>query len=113
MLAAIEPRPPEFMTLHVPLWPMHASSTESRFTLQPEMHRTVNLLSLDINSPEADICHVVDSVPRNLPLGTYRMKLIATANETPPTQQWLRVHLSRGECSQRMDAARVNGPRNP
>ena len=61
------------MTLHVPLWPMHASSTESRFTLQPEMHRTVNLLSLDINSPEADICHVVDSVPRNLPLGTYRM----------------------------------------
>lgn len=100
VLASIEPRPPEFMTLHVPLRPMHAPPGESRFPLQPEMHRTVNLFSLDVNAPYACIWHVVDAVPPTLPLGNYRIKLIVSTNETPPTEQWFQVEISRGKNSQ-------------
>lgn len=106
VLASIEPRPSQFMTLHVPLQPMHAPPEQSSFPLQPETHRTVNLLSLDINAPHACIWHVVNAVPRTLPLGNYRIKLIVSTNETPPTEQWLRVEVSRGENSQTLSIDR-------
>lgn len=106
VLASIEPRPADFMTLHVPLQPMHAPPQDSRFSLQPEMHRTVNLFSLDINSPVADIWHVVDAVPRSLPLGEYRLLLIVSTNERPPIEQWFSVKMSRGDRSQTLSVVR-------
>ena len=95
MLAAIDPRPDDFMTLHVPLQPIHAAPDTPRFTLQPEMHRTVNVLSLEMNSPYADIWHVVDAVPRQLPLGHYRIKMIVSTDQTVPKEQWFNVEIRR------------------
>lgn len=95
LLAEIEPRPDDFMTLHVPLQPMHASPDVPRFTLQPAMHRSVNFFSMDLNTPGADIWHVVDAVPRLLPLGRYRAKLIVATDQTPPAEQWFKVEVRR------------------
>jgi hypothetical protein len=95
MLAGIDPRPADFMTLHVPLQPMHAAPDTPRFTLQPEMHKTVNVLSLEIDSKYAHIWHVVDAVPRQLPLGHYRIKMIVSTDQTPPKEQWFKVEISR------------------
>jgi hypothetical protein len=106
VLASIEPRPVEFMALHVPLQPMHALPQESSFPLQPERHRTVNLFSLGTNAPHAGIWHVVDAVPRELPLGKYKIKLIVSTNETPPVEQWFQVEISRAKNSQTLSIKR-------
>ena len=95
LVAAIEPRPDEVMTLHVPLQPMHASPEATRFPLQPGMHRSVNVLSMDLNAPYADLWHVVDAVPRNIPLGRYRMKLVVSTDQTSPTEQWFTMTVDR------------------
>ncbi len=95
LLVAIDPRPDGFMTLHVPLQPMHAPPESSRFMLQPGMHCSVNVLSMDLNSLAADIWHVVDAVPRQLPLGQYRMKFIVTTDQTPPMEQWFKAEVGR------------------
>jgi hypothetical protein len=106
MLAAIDPRPDDFMTLHVPLLPMHASLGTPQFALQPEMQRSINVLSLDINSPYAAVWHVVDAVPRQLPLGRYRIKLIVSTDQTPPKEQWFKVEISRRTNGQTLSIER-------
>ena len=95
LLAEIEPHPEEFITLHVPLLPIHCKTRECRFSLQPEMHRTVNLLSLDMNSQYADVWHVTDGLTSALPMGKYRMKLMVSTNQTPPIAQWFTVEIGR------------------
>jgi hypothetical protein len=100
-LLSIDPLPHGFFTLEVPLSPMYAHH-ESQFPLQPGAHQTVDLLSSTIttgvpNFLYASICHEVvnHTLRRELPLGTYRIKLRATANEALPTEQWFKVELSR------------------
>jgi hypothetical protein len=107
ILAAIDPRPDDFTTLHVPLQPIHTDSDTPRFTLQPDMHKTVNVLSLDMNSPYAVIWHIVDSVPCQLPLGHYRIKMIVPTDQTPPKEQWFNLEISRRTNGQTLSIVRV------
>jgi hypothetical protein len=89
-LAEIEPRPSSFITLHVPLWRMHARD-ESKFSLQPEMIQSVDLIYFYKDKHSAYFCHTVETVPKELPRGVYRIKLIASANEASLTEQWFKV----------------------
>ncbi|MFZ2445748.1 MAG: hypothetical protein WAW37_05285 [Syntrophobacteraceae bacterium] len=101
-LMDVEPRPADFITLNVPLSLMHKRN-ESQFSLQPWAQQTVDLLWLNIRSPlidhTSDDCanldHVVNTVPRKLPFDRYRFKLIVSANETLPKEQWFNVEVNR------------------
>jgi hypothetical protein len=87
VLASITPMPAGFMTLSVPLTPMHASAA-TPFTLRPNHPQTVNLVSAYHEG--ADTCelwHSTAAVPHEVPDGVYRLKLVATANETTPAEQ--------------------------
>lgn len=104
-LVCIDPRPPDFVTLNVPLSLMHASDYhEAQCSLQPDMPQSFDLLYLNVMDFDKDatqdfhavITHAVNSVPRKLPFDTYRIKLVASANETVPTEQWVKVTVKPG-----------------
>ena len=50
-LASLDPTPKGFMTLNVPLNPMHQASEDYTFTLTPRGERTVNVLSKQDTDP--------------------------------------------------------------
>ena len=103
-LAELEPLPQEFMTLSVTLIPMHAGQNgHLAFSLKPFAHRTVNVASLDLNEKFVSLWHRVPSVPHPVPFGIYRVKLIASANETTPTEQWFTLEALRTKKSQKLE----------
>lgn len=93
VLASSDPMPNEFMTLAVPLLPMHAAD-QTRFSLRPRFPQTVNVVSA--NTEGENTCylwHNTQTVPHDFPDGTYRLKFVATANETSPAEQMATLEL--------------------
>jgi len=96
-LAEIEPRPDDFITLDVPLRPMYAPAGHAQFTLSPGAHRSINLISLYVNEPYGLIPNAVTNAALKVPVGVYRVKIVASANETVPATQWATLTLERGK----------------
>ena len=100
VLAEMNPMPGEFMTLAVPLVPLHrvGVNAETNFTLRPRFPQTVDVAYA---STEGEgVCHLfhnVATVPHDVPDGTYRVRLVATANETTPTEQMATLELRHDE----------------
>jgi hypothetical protein len=85
LLQDIAPRPADFMTVSVPLHPMHASNEDGTlFHLTPLGQRTIDVAYFHGNQEGIELWHAVPTVPTRIPDGSYRLVLVARANETTP-----------------------------
>lgn len=82
----------------------------SPFALKPGVHRTIELISLYINYPYGTIFFAGRKEELPVPLGTYEMLLIASANETTAVEQWVSVTLKREQNSQSLLLSLIKVP---
>jgi hypothetical protein len=109
LFAEIEPRPQEFTTLNFPLIPLYATSADSRFSLQPYGDRAINVLSMEMGAKLAQVWVAIEGAALTLPLGRYRAKLVVSANEVIPSEQWFDVEVDRSRSSQTLSLSFSTG----
>ncbi|MEA2336090.1 MAG: hypothetical protein QOE82_97 [Thermoanaerobaculia bacterium] len=80
------------------------------FVLKPGVHRTIEVISLYINYPYGTIFFVGRKEELAVPLGTYHMLLVASANETVAVERWITVTLTRVANSQTLLLSFANAP---
>lgn len=99
IMTDIVPRPADFMTIMVPMHPMHATTDQgTKFNLPPLGHRTVDVLDADTN-PGFSLWHAVAAVPNHVPDGSYVLRLTAYAKETVPADLEVELGVTRTDTS--------------
>jgi len=99
VLTDIVPRPGDFMTVMVPLHPMHATANEgAKFNLPPLGHKTVDVLDADANRG-FNLWHTIATVPKYVEDGEYVLKLSAYAKESAPADLEVDVAVKRTDTS--------------
>jgi hypothetical protein len=99
MISDIQPAVDEF-TPGLPLRVRDGGEDSSPFVLKPGVYRTVELISLYLNYPYGSIFSAGRKMELEVPPGTYRMLLVASANEAVAVEQWVSVELKREPKSQ-------------
>jgi hypothetical protein len=96
-LESIDPLPSHWCVTQLPLRTMHTSV--QRFSLQPLQHQSVDVVSLPGRraiGPFPWIDHLVNGYPRELPWGSYKVKLVASADNSTPKEQWFKIAMNIG-----------------
>jgi hypothetical protein len=108
-LADIRPSAGDFSP-GLSLRPRGADMDSLPFVLKPGVHRTIEVISLYINYPYGTIFFVGRKEELAVPLGTYHMLLVASANETVAVERWITVTLTRVANSQTLLLSFANAP---